>query len=1032
MKPFSALLAALLPLTPVFADPSWIWLSKNAKDNDKILAKIEFQVQGEVKSATLWLTCDNGADASLNNKPALKNPDWQEPTQVSVKDFIRKGRNELLVEARNQGGSAGLIARLTIEKTDGTKQVVETGADWQVAAAGSTDFKPAVVLAKHGSAPWGDVLGNKPGKGGGGGGGGSATPVEEITVPAGFKVELIYTVPKPVEGSWVGLTPDGKGRLFTCDQYGQIYRLTPPGILGATTTRVEKVETNLTGAHGLLWAHNSLYVMINENQNSGLHRLWDAEDDGKFEKSVLITKIRGSGEHGTHSLTLGADGKTIFFNIGNHSERPEVLTHSRMADAWAEDHILPRLWDANGHARGRLAPGGMIFKMDPDGKNIEFWSGGYRNEFDIAVDPNGDVFTYDADMEWDMGSPWYRPTRYNHAASGSDAGWRSGSGKWPVTYPDSLPGLIDLGPGSPTGLAFGTGAKFPAKYQRALYGNDWTYGTMYAVHLTPDSGSFKAVKEEFVFAKPLPLTDVVVNPVDGALYFAIGGRRTQSAVYRVTYVGSESTAPAPALPLTAEAKVRRELEKLHEPGVGPEAVAKAWPHLASPDRFVRYAARVAIEKQPVAGWADLAVKEANPVARIEALIALARVGRSPEAAQAALDAQKRPGASSGPIHSGLPQDAALQGRILASLGEIDFAKLSLDHQFALVRAYQLAFTRLGKPSAAVTAPVAARLEPLFPQANTHLNRELCQLLVLLDSPKVVAKTLALMAVARDDSDVIATDALLERNMGYGRGATSVHESRPNRQQLSYLAALRNATAGWTPELRKSYFGWFPLVRSWRGGNSFKGFNENIRKEALATFVPESEKAELDALSQKDFQVAAVKVNPPKGPGAFYTVDDVVRIAEGKLKGRDFASGKNLYSAVMCATCHLFGGEGGNIGPDLTGSGNRYSIRDLAENIIEPSKVISDIYDSHQITLKDGSLIIGRIVGEEGGNLLVMTNPFAPSQLAAVPSAKVSEKKALTQSIMPPSLINALNEEELLDLIAFLRSGGNAQDAMFKR
>ena len=61
-----------------------------------------------------------------------------------------------------------------------------------------------------------------------------------------------------------------------------------------------------------------------------------------------------------------------------------------------------------------------------------------------------------------------------------------------------------------------------------------------------------------------------------------------------------------------------------------------------------------------------------------------------------------------------------------------------------------------------------------------------------------------------------------------------------------------------------------------------------------------------------------------------------------------------------------------------------------------------------------------------------TNPFAPSQLATVPSAKVAEKKALSQSIMPPSLINSLNEEELLDLIAFLRSGGNAQDAMFKR
>ena len=127
-------------------------------------------------------------------------------------------------------------------------------------------------------------------------------------------------------------------------------------------------------------------------------------------------------------------------------------------------------------------------------------------------------------MEWDFNTPWYRPTRVCQAASGTEFGWRNGAGKWPAYYPDSLPPVVNIGPGSPTGVAFGYGAKFPAKYQDALFICDWSYGKLYAVHLTPEASDYKAELEEFVTGTPLPLTDLVVNPKDGAMYFAIGGR----------------------------------------------------------------------------------------------------------------------------------------------------------------------------------------------------------------------------------------------------------------------------------------------------------------------------------------------------------------------------------------------------------------------------------------------------------------------------------------------------------------------------
>src|SRR5262245_23370463 len=222
-------------------------------------------------------------------------------------------------------------------------------------------------------------------------------------------------------------------------------------------------------------------------------------------------------------------------------------------------------------------------------------------------------------MEWDFNTPWYRPTRVCFAASGVDFGWRNGAGKWPPYYADSLPAAVNVGPGSPTGVTFGYGAKFPAKYQDALFINDWSYGKLYAVHLEPDGAGYKGTYEEFVTGTPLPLTDMVVRPQDGALYFAIGGRSTQSGLYRVTYVGKESTGESHPADAGATARAtRRKLEAFHGKKDA-TAVDTAWPYLGNEDRYLRYAARVAIEHQDSAGWKQKALTEKDPQAAIQAL-----------------------------------------------------------------------------------------------------------------------------------------------------------------------------------------------------------------------------------------------------------------------------------------------------------------------------------------------------------------------------------------------------------------------------
>jgi putative heme-binding domain-containing protein len=856
-----------------------------------------------------------------------------------------------------------------------------------------------------------------------------------LQVAPGFKVELIYTVPKEDQGSWVALTVDPKGRIYAGDQYGAVYRLTVPPVGSTEGTQVEKLALSLPaavlgsdseplppppkkgkganglppsiGAHGLLYAFDSLYVMVDEVPNRrGIWRMRDTDGDDQFDEIKFLRETKSlGGEHGPHSLVLSPDGKSIYFANGNHTDLPTNLNKSRPV-RWDEDHLLPRMWDARGHAKGKYAPGGYVGRMDPEGKTVELFALGFRNQFDIAFDQNSELFTYDSDMEWDQGSPWYIPTRINHIVDAGDYGWRSGAGRWPAYYADSLPAVIDIGPGSPTGTVFGTGAKFPAKYQRALYAADWTYGTLYALHLKADGATFTAEKEEFVAGKPLPLTDVVIHPGDGSMYFAVGGRRTQSALYRVTYTGTENTTPVAALPPTPEAQLRRRLEALHAEGTGPEAIALAWPHLASPDRFIRFAARAAIERQLPANWTERALKEKNPQAAIEALIALARVG-----------------------------EKHFQPQIIDALTRLDYTQQPAELRLPLLRAWQLTFTRMGKPDAATCARVAALLDPLFPATDSLVNRELVSLLIFLDSSTVVAKTVPLLSIAENPGtapEEIASRALLARNDGYGRTVQSVTDARSDRQQIAYAYALRHATAGWTPELRTQFFAWFPRTSEWKGGASFTGFLRNIRNESLTKISEPLERQKFDDLSKVPVHSIVAGAVSPKGPGQTYTVESAAALFPAKLTDRDFAQGKAMFAATACIFCHRFNGEGAGIGPDISGAGNRYSVKDLLENIIEPSKVISDQYGTEQLTMADGEVIIGRVVAEDGNRYSVMTNPFAPDELARPEIAKVRSRKPYPISMMPAGLANALNPDELKDLVAYLLSGGNPNDPMFAK
>jgi putative heme-binding domain-containing protein len=158
---------------------------------------------------------------------------------------------------------------------------------------------------------------------------------------------------------------------------------------------------------------------------------------------------------------------------------------------------------------------------------------------------------------------------------------------------------------------------------------------------------------------------------------------------------------------------------------------------------------------------------------------------------------------------------------------------------------------------------------------------------------------------------------------------------------------------------------------------------------------------------------------------------VARTQSG-LSGRNFANGRKMYAATRCIVCHRFDGEGGATGPDLTNVAGRFSFRDLCESIVEPSKVVSDQYRASTIVTAQGKIYTGRVVGDSKETLSVLIDPEDITKVVEINKSDVDDVAPSQLSLMPKDLLKSLNEDELLDLLAYLMSRGNPNDLMFTK
>ena len=1126
--------------------PAWIWLTQEDKPADKVYFRKDIN-SGGVGAARLYAACDDMMKIYVDGVLVAESTNWQKPVFVDITkqlDLDDPNKNHVIaIEGQNGKSAAGLVVRLDLESgwrdawsvvSDSTWEVNTQPADgWMKPGFQPAEpWKNADVIAALGSGPWGSKVSAEtlaaaaPLKDP------EATPAESLKVADGFKVDLLYTVPRDEQGSWVNMCVDPKGRLIVSDQYGKLYRITLPATDSANQPHIESIPVDIGEAQGLLWAFDSLYVSVNRGQkySSGLYRIRDTDNDDQLDTLETLRVLNGGGEHGPHAVLPHPDGKSLVIVCGNGTELTDISS-SRLP-SWDEDLLLPRV--KGRFMVGKRAPGGCIYKIDPDGRTWELLAAGFRNQFDAAFDQEGELFAYDADMEWDINAPWYRPTRICHVVSGAEFGWRSSAGKWPIYYADSVPPVVNIGPGSPTGVAFGYGAAFPEKYQQALYACDWSYGKLYAVHLKPQGATFSAELEEFITGTPLPLTDLVVNPMDGAMYFAIGGRKVQSGLYRVTHqqtlaanqrkntlriatarksidtlgtAASQLAEPeggaivATDLPqlqaaaIAAERKIsvvdvplyidanntiwtsatttaddaslneiftrfdhvqphlvchpesthetrvrildiaaqheitairtsiadrnplerddpfagarqqRRDLEALHFSDARADAVRETLQQidagLASSDRSIRYAARIALEHQALERWAQWASQLNHPDSIIQAAMAIARSHtRSIRGDKDEIDSpipDWTAGAAADANH------AATTTAILEMIDKLDTASLSVQQQIDMLRALSLTFVRVAPPNSDERDEIIRRLENGLPASAPELNSMLAQLAVYLQAPYAAAKLVPMML-----------------------------EAPTQEEQIEVAATLRHLKTGWTPELQEAYFGWFVRASTYRGGATFALYIDNIKADAVSMLSQADRQRLQPLLDKKPESDAPVFTAAPREFVRNWSLDELVPMIQNGLTNRNFDHGRRMFAAASCFACHRFDNQGGSVGPDLTALSGRFSPRDLLESIVEPSKVISDQYGSVQIITLDGKVINGRIINLAGDSFRIQTNMLEPGALVGVDRKQIEEMTESKISMMPTGLLNTLNQEEVLYLFAYLLSRGDRSNKMFSK
>jgi glucose/arabinose dehydrogenase len=594
MAQLAALAALALGALPLAAqEAQWIWTPDHEKEGVPAGAVCHFRKvfsTEKAEAATVAIAADDHYELYVNGRRVGSGSSTRKLTEYDIERYLVRGNNIVAVKVSNRGGkTAALAARVTVKEKEGQWVAHSTDASWKTnprplplwntalyndrnwdeaqafgalgetapfdrreLAAGESPPPAAGPLPSYGepaaadtNAPTTEAAAEKPpptpNRAVGAREGGLKEPVKAGLPASGrfasgdeFEVQQVLTGEQT--GSLIAMTFNEFGQIIASKEGGPLLLLHDSNndqLIDAVRTICEEV----TDCHGILALNGEVFVTGQGPEGPGLYRLTDSDRDGTLEEVRTLLKFKCEvAEHGAHGVVLGPDG-LLYVLLGNHATvDTDYDPTSPHRDYYEGDLVTPKYEDPGGHAVGIKAPGGTIVRTDTDGSGVQLVCGGLRNPYDLAFNRDGELFIHDADMESDIGTTWYRPTRLCHLIPGGEYGWRSGWSKWPDYYVDALPSLLETGRGSPTGITSYNHFMFPLRYHGALFTADWSQGKIIAVTMQRSGASYVATAETFVEGNPLNVTDLEVGP-DGWLYFATGGRGTSGGIYRVVWKG---------------------------------------------------------------------------------------------------------------------------------------------------------------------------------------------------------------------------------------------------------------------------------------------------------------------------------------------------------------------------------------------------------------------------------------------------------------------------------------------------------------
>lgn len=956
--------------------PKWIHCPERSLSKYQLLASAN--LDEVAKSAHLKIASDFArASVSINNVKVLTVEPYCQLQSIDVTQWLRSGENRWTVDVERVEGPSAVAIECVVETASGQRLKLHTDESWSY-RIGSENLSRVEALGNVRPEIWGagrraitlsPVENYEQWRQSAGGDAKVAQP--KFWTAPGFEVTLLRTASES-EGSWISMTFDSKGRAVISREDSGLLRMT----INDAHTSVESVtpiDVDLKECRGLAFDGDELYA--NANNSKGLFRL-QIDEAGHTTNKRLIREFPGSVGHGRNDITIH-DG--WLYEI--HGDSVDLPKES------VTDLTSPfRHWpgDTSRHE-------GHLLRMHLKTGEWEVLCGGLRNPYGIAAHPSGEIFTFDADNEYDMGTPWYRPTRVVALYPGGDVGYRTAGKQLPPRFhdqPENLPPVLTIGRSSPTAVFCDPKLDFPDPYRRALFLLDWTYGRVIAVHLSPHGAGWRAESELFLQGRPLNVTDIARGP-DGAMYLITGGRKTQSSLYRVATKASATNAETSSTRVHTHERdverysqgklaVRKRLESISRQRDSNHS-AMVIENLTCDDPVLRHAARIALERLATESWPKSYVGSENDRQWLYWQLAAMQ-------AQVVKSAER-----------GGDAEATLD-RWLA----IEPGSFGLSQRFVWLRVIELYLRANSENVQDKRSSVIKKLLDNWPSAGLHVAPEGSSVELRQRMALVLGQLESVESIESITRDLI--------------------QSAKQEDQLAGLLSLRHLKHGWSTAARRGQWRAFRETEHMIGGQGLPTFVDAIRSDSLNS-LRENERVSLadliEAKSQEVFELA-----PSRSVVRKWQIEDLKEIAGLSPVDGDRTRGARIYRDAYCVRCHRVGRLGKSIGPDLTFAGRRFNSKDLLEAILVPSRSVAENFRMDVVVMESGVVHTGTILVEgdyRSEKLKIQTDPLRSQSIVEVDKREIAEHRQLERSPMPDGLLDLFDREEIRDLIAYLQN-----------